>query len=138
MGSSSSFVVGLINTINSYFGFKLNKKISQKKYLYRKRSFERNCWFPRSSCCHLVDLIQLNLILMEILKLRQFFNMKDLKNFSKNLFIYYTDINRTAKYVASSYVKKLNKNKKNMYEILGHVKNQKILKSKKYDDFGSY
>ena len=63
---------------------------------------------------------------------------KDSKNFSKNLFIYYTDINRTAKYVASSYVKKLNKNKKkNMYEILDHVKeSKKILNSKKYDDFG--
>ena len=31
MGSSSSFIVGLINTINHYFGFKLNKQNLSKK-----------------------------------------------------------------------------------------------------------
>ena len=58
--------------------------------------------------------------------------------FSKNLFIYYTDINRTAKYIAKTYVKKLNdEKKKNMFEILSHViEYKKILRSKNYDDFG--
>ena len=36
MGSSSSFVVGLINTINSYFGLKLNKKNLSKKYFIER------------------------------------------------------------------------------------------------------
>lgn len=140
MGSSSSFVVGLINTINSYFGFKLNKKNLSKKSIYIEREVLKETVGSQDQVAAAFG--GFNSIKFDTdgnFKVTPVFQFeKDSKNFSKNLFIYYTDINRTAKYVASSYVKKLNKNKKkNMYEILGHVKeSKKILKSKKYDDFG--
>ena len=140
MGSSSSFVVGLINTINSYFGFKLNKKNLSKKSIYIEREVLKETVGSQDQVAAAFG--GFNSIKFDTdgtFKVTPIFQFeKDSKNFSKNLFIYYTDINRTAKYVASSYVKKLNKNKKkNMYEILGHVKeSKKILKSKKYDDFG--
>lgn len=140
MGSSSSFVVGLINTINSYFGFKLNKKNLSKKSIYVEREVLKETVGSQDQVAAAFG--GFNSIKFDTdgnFKVTPVFQFeKDSKNFSKNLFIYYTDINRTAKYVASSYVKKLNKNKKkNMYEILDHVKeSKKILKSKKYDDFG--
>lgn len=140
MGSSSSFVVGLINTINSYFGFKLNKKNLSKKSIYIEREVLKETVGSQDQVAAAFG--GFNSIKFDTdgnFKVTPVFQFeKDSKNFSKNLFIYYTDINRTAKYVASSYVKKLNKNKKkNMYEILDHVKeSKKILKSKKYDDFG--
>ncbi len=140
MGSSSSFVVGLINTINNYFGFKLNKKNLSKKSIYIERDVLKETVGSQDQVAAAFG--GFNSIKFDtdgnfkVVPIFQF--EKDSKNFSKNLFIYYTDINRTAKYVANSYVKKLNKNKKkNMYEILDHVKeSKKILKSKKYDDFG--
>ena len=140
MGSSSSFIVGLINTINHYFGFKLNKQNLSKKSIFIEREVLKETVGSQDQVAAAFG--GFNSIRFDKdgnFKVIPIFSFKkDAKNFSKNLFIYYTDINRTAKYVANSYVNKLNKNKKkNMYEILDHVKeSKKILKSKKYDEFG--
>ena len=140
MGSSSSFIVGLINTINHYFGFKLNKQNLSKKSIFIEREVLKETVGSQDQVAAAFG--GFNSIRFDKdgnFKVIPIFSLeKDAKNFSKNLFIYYTDINRTAKYVANSYVNKLNKNKKkNMYEILDHVKeSKKILKSKKYDEFG--
>ncbi len=140
MGSSSSFVVGLINTVNHYFGFKLSKKNLSKKSIYIEREILKETVGSQDQVAAAFG--GFNSIKFDTygnFKVMPIFAFeKDAKNFSKNLFIYYTDINRTAKYVANSYVKKLNKTKKkNMYEVLDHVKeSKKILRSKKYDEFG--
>ena len=114
MGSSSSFVVGLINTINSYFGLKLNKKNLSKKSIFIEREVLKETVGSQDQVAAAFG--GFNSIKFDTdgtFKVTPIFQFeKDSKNFSKNLFIYYTDINRTAKYVASSYVKKLNKNKK--------------------------
>jgi len=140
MGSSSSFVVGLMNTVNRYFGFKLNKKNLSKKAIYIEREVLNETVGSQDQVAAAYG--GFNSIKFDTdgsFKVTPIFNTeKDAKNFSKNLFIYYTDINRTAKYIANSYVTKLtNRKRKNINEILSHVKeSKKILNSKKFDDFG--
>ena len=140
MGSSSSFVVGLMNTVYRYFGFQLNKKNLSKKSIYIEREVLKETVGSQDQVAAAYG--GFNSIKFDTngsFKVTPIFDTeKDAKNFFKNLFIYYTDINRTAKYIANSYVTKLtNKKKKNINEILSHVKeSKKILNSKKFDDFG--
>ena len=101
MGSSSSFVVGLINTINRYFGYKLSKKNLSKKSIYIEREVLKETVGSQDQVAAAFG--GFNSIKFDTdgnFKVIPIFSFKkDAKNFSKNLFIYYTDINRTAKYV---------------------------------------
>ena len=114
LGSSSSFVVGFLNALHSH----LNKKISTKKLANLSINLEQNIL---SETVGSQDQIAasfggLNSIKFykngkfKIVKIKK--SEKDLESFSKNFLMVFTGINRTAKFIADTYVNKLNKKKK--------------------------
>ncbi len=139
MGSSSSFVVGLINAL-----FKLNKDNLNKKELAKKSLF-----IEQKILNEIVgsqDQIAaayggFNRIFFKknnSFKVKKIKTNKNLKLLEDNLILIYTSINRTAHDIASSYVKSLTSTKKNyIKEIIDHVEEgEKILKNGNVDDFG--
>ena len=139
LGSSSSFVVGFLNALHSH----LNKKISTKKLANLSINLEQNIL---SETVGSQDQIAasfggLNSIKFykngkfKIVKIKK--SEKDLESFSKNFLMVFTGINRTAKFIADTYVNKLNKKKKDLFEIISQVKTAKyLLNENKIFEFG--
>lgn len=139
LGSSSSFVVGFLNALHSH----LNKKISTKKLANLSINLEQNIL---SETVGSQDQIAasfggLNSIKFykngkfKIVKIKK--SEKDLESISKNFLMVFTGINRTAKFVADTYVNKLNKKKKDLFEIISQVKTAKhLLNENKIFEFG--
>ena len=139
LGSSSSFVVGFLNALHSH----LNKKISTKKLANLSINLEQNIL---SETVGSQDQIAasfggLNSIKFykngnfKIVKIKK--SVKDLESFSKNFLMVFTGINRTAKFIADTYVNKLNKKKKDLFEIISQVKTAKhLLNENKIFEFG--
>ena len=51
MGSSSSFVVGLLNVLKKYQKIKISKKeLAQKSFFIERNVLKRKCWTSRSNC----------------------------------------------------------------------------------------
>jgi D-glycero-alpha-D-manno-heptose-7-phosphate kinase len=141
MGSSSAFVVGMLNLLNFFF---LKKKISKKNLTLKSLFLEQKILketvgsqdqtitsyggfnsikFLRSGEIKVTPIIK---------------NLKVLKDFSSRFFLVFTGIKRTANYIAKTYVKKLDNTKKNnILEILQHIKLAKsFLSNNNFDDFG--
>ena len=139
MGSSSSFVVGLINAL-----FKLNKNNLDKKELAKKSLFIEQKILNETVGSQ--DQIAaayggFNRIFFNknnSFKLKKIKTNKNLKLLEDNLILIYTSMNRNAHDIASSYVKNLKSTKKDyIKEIIDHVEEgEKILKSGNIDDFG--
>ena len=139
MGSSSSFVVGLINAL-----FKLQKKQLDKEDLANKALFIEQKII--NDVVGSQDQIAaafggFNRIYFKknnSFKIRKIKKNKNFKKLDENLMLIYTNINRTAHHIASSYVKNLTNRKKNyIKEIIEHVdEGQKIIESGNIDDFG--
>jgi D-glycero-alpha-D-manno-heptose-7-phosphate kinase len=129
LGSSSSFVVGFLNALYNH----LNKKISSKRLANLSINLEQKVL---SETVGSQDQIAAsfggfnsikfykndNFVVKKILS-----KEKDLLNFSNNFFIVFTGINRTAKFIADTYVSNLNKKKSDLKEIIEHVKIAKSL-----------
>jgi len=140
MGSSSVFVVGLMNLLSNF-----NGKI-KKKYQLARDSIN----FEQKTLKEIVgsqDQIAaafggFNKIIFntngtfKVLPLNV--KKKTLQKLNKNLLLIYTGMERTAHYIAKSYVNKLKTTKKkNILKISDFVvKAEKALKKEKLDDFG--
>lgn len=140
MGSSSSFIVGLLNTLNHFYGKNLSKKKLAEESIYFERDFLKETVGSQDQVA--AALGGFNSIKFDrngkfIVK-KIFKNKKIIENFSKNFFIVYTKINRTAKVVADTYVKSLVKDKeKDMFAVMKHVEiAKKLLKKNQFDEFG--
>ncbi len=139
MGSSSSFVVGLINAL-----FKLNKNNLNKKELAKKSLFvEQKILNEMVGSQDQIAATYggFNRIFFNknnSFKLKKIKSNKNLKLLEDNLILIYTSMNRNAHDIASSYVKNLKSTKKDyIKEIIDHVEEgEKILKSGNIDDFG--
>ena len=139
MGSSSSFVVGLINAL-----FKLNKNNLDKKELAKKSLFiEQKILNEMVGSQDQIAAAYggFNRIFFNknnSFKLKKIKTNKNLKLLEDNLILIYTSINRNAHDIASGYVKNLKSTKKDyIKEIIDHVEEgEKILKSGNIDDFG--
>ena len=139
MGSSSSFVVGLINAL-----FKLNKNNLDKKELAKKSLFIEQKILNEmvgSQDQIAASYGGFNRIFFNknnSFKLKKIKTNKNLKLLEDNLILIYTSMNRNAHDIASSYVKNLKSTKKDyIKEIIDHVEEgEKILKSGNIDDFG--
>ena len=110
IGSSSVFVVGLMNLLNNFQGKKISKKNLAKKCIFFEQKilnevvgsqdqiaasyggFNKITFKPGGSFC--VNPIS---------------NKKTLEKLNKNLLLVYTGIKRTAHDIASSYIKNLQK-----------------------------
>jgi len=140
MGSSSAFVVGLLNAL-----YNCKNKIINNKFLAEKSIFiEKNLL---REIVGLQDQIAtsfggFNLIEFrknEKFKVKKIDIKKEVTNkLNKNLFLLYTSIDRRANDIAKSYVKTLtNKNYQNLNFIMNLVDKALIyLKNNKLDDFG--
>ena len=140
MGSSSCFVVGLINTITALKG----KKITKKKLAISSIHFEQDVLRETVGS---QDQIAATYGGLNRIKFFQDGNFKvhpvklskqDIFKLNQNLILLYTGIKRTAHHIASTYAGKLNTNKKNeILQIVDFAKEaETILKKKKFDDFG--
>ena len=139
MGSSSSFVVGLMKaiiTINK-------KKISQQNLGKKAIFFEQNVLnevvgSQDQIAASVGGLNKIKFNKNGSIKVKKIKQNNNLKKLEKNLLLIYTSINRTAHEIASSYVNKLTKSKKKYIEsIITHVnEGEKILKTGNIDDFG--
>ena len=139
MGSSSSFVVGLMKAIMSIN----KKKISQQNLGKKAIFFEQNVLnevvgSQDQIAASVGGLNKIKFNKNGSIKVKKIKQNNNIKKLEKNLLLIYTSINRTAHEIASSYVNKLTKSKKKYIEgIITHVnEGEKILKTGNIDDFG--
>ena len=114
MGSSSVFVVGLMNLLNNFQGKKIKKKLLAQKSIYFEQKILKEVVGSQDQIA--VSYGGLNKI---IFKTGGDFNVypisikkKTLDQLNKNLLLVYTGIRRTAHDIAKSYINKLLKSKK--------------------------
>ncbi len=140
MGSSSTFVVGLIKAINKFSDINLSNKQLAKESIYLEQKVLKETVGSQDQIAaayggfNSIKFYKNNKFkIFQLLK-----NKKELEKLSKNFFLIFTGINRTAKFVANTYVNKLTKEKKgDLLEIMEHVKiAKKFLINKNYSDFG--
>lgn len=140
MGSSSSFVVGILNALNNFKNINLNKKNLSDKSI----NFERNIL---REIVGIQDQIAASYGGFNHIKIKKsgkytvvpvFKTNKDLKKLDQNLFLIYTKVKRKKSFVIN-YVPKLNYLKKEQMKFIqSSVKNAKdILKEKDFDSIGS-
>ena len=140
MGSSSSFVVGLINIFNTY----IKKKANLRNLSLQSLHFEHNILKEIVGSQDQIAACHGGFNLIKFLKNGNYkINNYDLNQdyFTKlndNLILVYTGVNRTAGVVAKSYVNKLNNiKKKELFEILNLTQvAKKIISNKQLDEFG--
>ena len=141
MGSSSAFVVGLLNLLNNFF---LKKNVSKKELTSESLFLEQRILkemvgsqdqtIASYGGFNSIKFLQSgNITVTPIIK-----NLNILDDFGSRLFLVFTGIKRTASHIAKTYVKKLdNVKKSSILEILQHVEiAKKLLKNNNFDDFG--
>jgi D-glycero-alpha-D-manno-heptose-7-phosphate kinase len=139
MGSSSSFVVGLINAI-----YALKNKNIDKKKLAMKSIFFENSYL--NEIVGVQDQIAASYGGFNIIKFQNNkftinpVNQKSsfLKKLNSNLVLLYTGQSRISQKISRTFVKKIaNEKKKNILKILDHVNQAKVYINKNSpDDFG--
>tara|TARA_A100001011_G_scaffold393805_1_gene484626 strand:- start:3346 stop:4326 length:981 start_codon:yes stop_codon:yes gene_type:complete len=139
MGSSSCFVVGLLNALTQMENQKLTKKQLANKSIF----LERNVMLENVGY---QDQIAASYGGFNNIKFRKdFFSVNKIscsKNFEKkineNFYLVYTGKARTAEKIVKTFVNKLNtKKKENIKKILDYVNQaKKIIKKGDIDDFG--
>tara|TARA_Y100000590_G_scaffold467515_1_gene646652 strand:+ start:1099 stop:2103 length:1005 start_codon:yes stop_codon:yes gene_type:complete len=141
MGSSSVFVVGLMNLLNNFVGKKINKKKLATNSIY----FEQKILKEIVGSQDQIAAVYGGFNKITFRPGGKFtvnpFPIKSgrVKQLNRNLLLVYTGLKRTAHDIASDYVNKLQKSKKyHILEILNFVKEgEKILKQGNLDDFGN-
>jgi D-glycero-alpha-D-manno-heptose-7-phosphate kinase len=140
MGSSSVFVVGLLNILTNL----LEKKLSKKKLAKKSIFFEQNILKEHVGSQDQIAVTYggFNKILF---KKKGDFEVNPIilpktiiKNLNSNLLLVYTGISRTAHDIAKGYINKLEKSKSShILNILNFVnEGERLLKAGSIDDFG--
>ena len=140
MGSSSVFVVGLVNLLNNLIGKEITKKdLAKKSIFFEQKILKENVGSQDQIA---VSYGGFNKI---IFKKGGDFNVskiilpkKIIKDLNKNLLLVYTGITRNAHNIAKDYIKKLDKSKSShILKILNFVNDaEMILKDGDINDFG--
>lgn len=140
MGSSSAFVVGLINLLNHFYLCKSSKKDLLNKSLFLEQKLLNESVGSQDQAIAVYGgFNSIKFYSNGNIKTRTLIkDPKTLNKFSSCFFLVFTGIKRTASSIAGTYINSLNnRNKSNIYEILNHVKIAKELISKKqFNDFG--
>ena len=140
MGSSSTFVVGLLNIIHTYKNFKITKReLALKSVNFEKKVLKENVGYQDQIAASYggfnnIIFTKTNNFRVSNIKL----NDKYLEQLNDNLFLVYTGISRFSDRITSTYVSNISKTKKTQIRnILDSVsKGKKILKNQQLDDFG--
>jgi D-glycero-alpha-D-manno-heptose-7-phosphate kinase len=140
MGSSSVFVVGLMNLLNNFQGKIIGKKALAQKSIHFEQKILKEVVGSQdqiAACYGGFNKIVFNIgggfsVNPIIIK------KKILEKFNKNLLLIYTGISRTAHTIAKSYTKKLQRSKKaDIIDIINLTnEGEKFLKQGNLNDFG--
>lgn len=139
VGSSSSFVVGFLNALHNHLNIKISKKnLALLSIKLEQEILNETVGSQDQIVACMGGFNSIKFLKNGNFKISNLLNKKkDLDNFSKNFFIVFTGINRTAKFIAKTYVKKLNKKQSDLNEILSHVEiAKKLLINKQFNQFG--
>ena len=140
MGSSSVFVVGLMNLLNSFQGRKINKKQLAQKSIYFEQKILKDVVGSQDQIAATYG--GFNKI---VFKTGGSFNVHPilikkatLNKLNRNLILLYTGFKRTAHDIARNYVHKLTKSKKShILQISNFVREtEKVLRKGDLNDFG--
>ena len=140
VGSSSVFVVGLMNLLNNFEGKIIKKKNLAKKSIFFEQNILREIVGSQDQIAAVyggfnkINFKKNGDFVVNKLNIEQ----KKMLNLNKNLLLVYTGYKRTAHNIAKSYVNKLKYSKeKHILKILSFVKEgEKILKEGNLNDFG--
>ena len=139
MGSSSSFVVGLMNAFLVKKGIRLSKlDLAKKSILFEHKILKEIVGIQDQVSASYGGLNRLDIEKNGAFKVKKFKIDKQIKKLDQNLFLLFTGIHRTANEIAGQYVNKLTKNKiMEMNEINSQVQEaEHLLLKNKFDDFG--
>ena len=139
MGSSSSFVVGLMNAFLVKKGIRLSKlDLAKKSILFEHKILKEIVGIQDQVSASYGGLNRLDIEKNGAFKVKKFKIDKQIKKLDQNLFLLFTGIHRTANEIAGQYVHKLTKNKvMEMNEINFQVQEaEHLLLKNKFDDFG--
>ena len=140
VGSSSVFVVGLMNLLSNIVGKKISKKnLAKKSIIFEQEILNEVVGSQDQIAAAYGGFNKINFksngdFVVNKLNI----NKRKIENLNKNLLLVYTGYKRTAHNIAKSYVNKLNSSKeKHILKILSYVKEgEKILKEGNLNDFG--
>jgi len=140
MGSSSAFVVGLLNSLYSFKKFKVSKKkLSLNSIFYEQKILRETVGMQDQIACSYGGFNEIKFLSEKKFTVSpiQIGNNKKLQ-FQKNLFLVYTNISRRANDIANTFINNLYGSKKNyVKKIINHaVIAKKLLKDSRFDDFG--
>ena len=140
MGSSSCFVVGLINTIKALKGININKReLATESIIFEQKILKEVVGSQDQIAAAYGGFNKIKFFSDGNFKV---YPIKSINNkehrLNENFVLLYTGIKRTAHHIAKSYVKKLAKGKRNeIFQIIEYVKEGEILlNNRNYDDFG--
>ena len=139
MGSSSSFVVGLMNAFLVKKGIRLSKlDLAKKSILFEHKILKEIVGIQDQVSATYGGLNRLDIEKNGAFKVKKFKIDKQIKKLDQNLVLLFTGIHRTANEIAGQYVHKLTKNKvMEMNEINFQVQEaEHLLLKNKFDDFG--
>lgn len=140
MGSSSSFIVGLLNAINSFQNLNISKTKLAYDSIFLEQKILKECVGSQDQVAcsfggfNSIKFRKNNTFLVNELDKNNIFK----KNLNKNLVLLYSGRQRTAEKVAKRFIKKINSAKKQeIKDILGLVKVAKdLINNHDYYSFG--
>ena len=140
MGSSSVFIVGLMNILNNLQGNQIGKKKLAERSIHFEQIILKDIVGSQDQIAASYGGFN-KIIFNESGGFKVFpfsINQERIKKLNKNLLLLYTGKKRTAHEIAKGYVKKLKTSKRShILEILNFVsEGEKILKNGNLDDFG--
>ena len=139
MGSSSSFVVGILNALNCFVNIRLNKKkLSDKSIMFESKILKEIVGIQDQIAASYGGFNHIKIKKNGQYSVKPIFkNFSDLDKLDKRLFLVYTNVERHNKFIIN-YVPRLNsKKKKQMEFIQSSVKLAKdLLKKNQFDSIG--
>ncbi len=140
MGSSSVFVVGLMNALSNYAGKKMSKKeLSRRSIIFEQKNLKEVVGSQDQIAAAYGGFNKIYFKTNGDFKIKNFsLKNKNIKKLDKNLLLLYTGLERTAHEIAKSFIHKLQSSKKShVIEIANFVKEgEKLLLHGDSDSFG--
>ena len=140
MASSSSFIVGLLHTLNTFNYRSLSKKeLSKKSVLFEQKILKEHVGSQDQIACSYGGFNFIKFQANNIFKVRKVLpKVSFLNELNKNLILLYTGKQRTSQNIVKKFIKKLTNEKKHeILEIIKCVQEAKVLiKNNSPHDFG--
>ncbi len=139
MGSSSSFVVGLMNTLLHHKNIKISKlNLAKKSIFFEQKILNEVVGIQDQISASFGGFNKIHIEKNGVFKIKSFKIDNKIKRLNKNLLLLFTGIYRTANEIAEQYVADLKTKKKyEMNEISFQVDEAvNLLKNKDFDNFG--